>query len=97
MPHVVCGLCIHPVCKERMNKELKNEDFARLAATPDMVVDGRAFNVKVRVWTYTSAVKAARQAVKADEAGLKVEIFPVKLTEPDETRWCVKAWHPSYK
>lgn len=80
-----------------MNKELKNEDFARLAATPDMIVGGRTVNVKVRVWTYTSAVNAARQAVKADEAGLKVEMFPIKLTDPDETQWCVKVWHPSYK
>lgn len=97
MPHVVCGLCIHPVFRRKVNKELKNADFARLVETPDMMVEGKAFNLKVRTWQYTSAVRAARQAVKAVEAGLRCEVFPVFLTDPDETQWVLKAWHPSHK
>jgi hypothetical protein len=80
-----------------MNKEINNTMLRSICLIPDYVYEGQTFNMKVRFFVYTDKSLAVEQGAKALAFGMRVEIFALALTGPDETRWCVKVAHPSYK
>lgn len=80
-----------------MNKELSNRALLGVCQTPDYVYEGKAFNMKVRFFNYTSRDLAVAQGAKALAFGMRCEVFEVVLTDPEETQWVLKICHPSYK